>query len=193
VRAFSDWAAALEAGLSAERIITARISSGPLTVGFVVLCWRKAGAAGFRTGDADAAAALTAFAESVGDAVLVRRARDAAEVAARDLTRAQTLARDIYPPHLVAAMTARMEDGQELHAEEHEMVTCVFADCVSFTRTAGGMSSKDTMRLLDGLFTRFDTLTSSNGLYKVRSCELRAACFFFSPRLALCRWRPSVR
>jgi len=121
VQAFTDWAKATNDGLRAQVMLTARLTSGPFTVGFLCLAFGDEG--GFSSTDAAAAESLRAFAEAVGDAVLVRRAKDATEHTARALTEVQQLAADIYPQHLLSQLAlrqnARAESSQRL--ERHSM------------------------------------------------------------------------
>ena len=142
VLAFSDWAKATHDGLQADVMLTARLTSGPFTVGFVTLAFRGEGS--FLSTDAAAAESLRAFSEAVGDAVLVRRAKDATEHTARALTNVQQLAADIYPEHLLSQLalrqTARAESSQRLQrlsishspndllTDFHSCVTVIFAD-----------------------------------------------------------------
>ena len=56
----------------------------------------------------------------------------------------------------------------DLLSDNYASVTVVFADVVGFTSLAANMSAEACMHLLDRLFQRFDTLTTAQGLYKVR-------------------------
>ena len=176
VTAFADWDAATQSGLAAERMVTARIAARGATVGFLVLAFPADG--GFASSDGDAAEALRAFAEAVADAVVARRAKDEAERNAREHTRMQALARDIYPQHLLFALSERnmraaapaseAPDAAGMLTDHHDDVTCIFADCVGFTRIAAALSPEDAMHLLDRLFQKFDSLTTAHGVYKAR-------------------------
>jgi hypothetical protein len=115
-RAFTDWAAALDGGLSdAARLLTARLVSGNATVGFVVLAFPAVRA--FAAHDT-----LRDFCTAVGASLLEHRAKDAATravaahtsslaSAARDTETAVSeglaLASDVFPQHIVGAMAAR--------------------------------------------------------------------------------------
>ena len=66
VQAFTDWVKATNDGLRAQVMLTARLTSGPFTVGFLCLAFGDEG--GFSSTDAAAAESLRAFAEAVGDA-----------------------------------------------------------------------------------------------------------------------------
>ncbi len=221
VTAFSDWAAATDAGLQADQLVTARLTSGVVTVGFICLAFRARRASGgsggiaaapdggFASSDAEAGDALRALAEAVGDAVLARRAKDAAESSAQ----MQTLARDIFPQHVLNALSTRANSraGKAAHlqlagpaaatssygtpesllTDNHACVTCIFADVCGFTRIAGLIPPEEAMRLLDRLFQRFDSLATAHGVYKgkrVSAC-LRLRCALTRSHAALTRIR----
>ena len=102
VHAFSDWAAAEQAGCKGGQFVTARIVSGALTVGFVVLHFPSTRS--FAQVGASAADTLRDFCEALGDAIVQRRAKDAAEVMQRvsmekerQAMSLSSIARDIYP------------------------------------------------------------------------------------------------
>jgi hypothetical protein len=116
--AFHDWQRATEEGVTAAQLVTASLVSRTTVVGFVVLNFRTLGGfARARHAERDAAK-LRRFCEVVGDAVLARRASDVAEQAARATESLSTLARDVYPPHLVEKMEARiMRAGPDLGSE----------------------------------------------------------------------------
>ena len=112
VRAFQDWAAAEANGCSGGQFVTARLVSHGATVGFVVLHFR--GTRSFSTGNQAAPETLREFCDAVGDAVLARRAKDAVELALRQSKEKEsqamslsTIARDIYPQHLISQLEAR--------------------------------------------------------------------------------------
>ena len=112
VQAFTDWASAEANGCGGGQFVTARLMSGGATVGFAVLHFR--GSRSFSSGNQEAPETLRQFCVSVGDAVLARRAKDAAELALRLAKETESqalllsnLVRDIYPDHLVAAVEAR--------------------------------------------------------------------------------------
>ena len=175
--AFSDWADAAAAGLRAERWLTARLCAHGATVGFACLAFAAADPA-----DEAAADTLRAFAETVADALLARRAKDAQERTAREHSRLTSLAKDIYPEHLLHAMSSRhggVSSAPDTSAgfgapgdmltDYHEHVTCVFADVANWTRIAAALTPEDAMQLLDRLYRRFDDLATAHGVYKVET------------------------
>jgi hypothetical protein len=195
--AFRDWAAAAAGGCSGlggsgGQFVTARLVSGTdAVVGFVVLHFPAA--RGF--GSASAPATLQDFCELVGNAVTARRTKDVAENNARrciekerEVLSLSHLARDVFPPHLVTAMEVRLQRrgsfGDENYAstgdaaDEHDLLSDTYADVsivvanvVGFTALAATMPAEASMRLLDRLFHRFDTLTT--GAVCMRGCACR--------------------
>jgi hypothetical protein len=114
VRAFQDWAAAEANGCVGGQFVTARLVSHGATVGFVVLHFR--GTRSFSSGNQAAPETLREFCDAVGDAVLARRAKDAVELALRHSKEKEkqalslsTIARDIYPQHLISQLEARAQ------------------------------------------------------------------------------------
>jgi hypothetical protein len=222
-RAFSDWAAAADgagcagSGSGGGQFVTARLVSGTdSVVGFVVL--RFPAPRGF--GSASAPATLQDFCELVGNAVTARRAKDAAENNARRCVEKERevrslahLARDVFPPHLVAAVEARLQrraDGAGFSAAEwggsngngsasgdhddvadmlsdaYPDVTLVVANVVGFSTLAAAMPAEASMRLLDRLFHRFDTLTTAHGIYKLETTGDCCACTHTAACTAAC-------
>jgi class 3 adenylate cyclase len=187
--AFADWAAATSSGCAAAQIVTARLSGGPTAAGFLVLAFGSA-EGGFASDDVAAHAALRSFCDAVGAALLRRRALDAAQLAAAAVEASQALARDVFPPHLLAALNSRQvaaaadraadasTDGGagvaaaaevDLLMDHHDDVSIVFADICSWTQIASALTPEAAMRLLDSMWQRFDTLATSHGCYKVET------------------------
>jgi hypothetical protein len=194
--AFADWAAATAGGCAAAQIVTARLSGGPTAAGFVVLVF-GASDGGFASDDVAAHASLRAFCDAVGAALLRRRALDAAQLAAAAIAASQELARDVFPPHLINALKDRQAaaadraadasaDGGagvaaaaevDLLMDHHASVSIVFADIVSWTQIASALSPEASMRVLDAMWQRFDTLATAHGCYKARTvCPTVTAC-----------------
>ena len=70
-------------------------------------------------------------------------------------------------------------DGSDLfYSEQHECVSIVFVDLCSFTPLAESQDSLVTMQMLHAVFSRFDDLAQSLGVYKMESvgdCYMAAA------------------
>ena len=69
-------------------------------------------------------------------------------------------------------MTARrrgsLTEGASV-AREHEAVTILFADIVSFTTMCNEVPAQAVMAFLNDLFTKFDALVEQHGVYKVET------------------------
>lgn len=52
--------------------------------------------------------------------------------------------------------------------EKHEAVSILFSDIVTFTVIASAVQPVDVVNMLNALYSRFDKLCSSHGVYKVR-------------------------
>jgi hypothetical protein len=221
VDAFADWAAALEGGCDAAQFVTARLVSGTATAGFCVLAFPAAHTLtdhallhGFCRTVGDAllsqrykdAAKTAAVAHSTSMAILTQDRQAAVDDGL-------ALAVDVFPPHLVTRARARRRESidksnpmfasstleetpeEDLMTDNHECVTCIFADicgawlacacCCSvapalntketpgFTRIAGLLAPEEAMQLLDRLFQRFDSLATAHGVYKGASALRR--------------------
>ena len=105
---FSDWSAVARVCATAQLVTASLVSRDSGVVGFLVLNFSTLG--GFATGryaERDSSR-LRAFAALVGDAIVARRTRDAAESVARTAASMTSIAHDVYPPHLVAAVESRL-------------------------------------------------------------------------------------
>lgn len=69
---------------------------------------------------------------------------------------------------LPASIAAKLKVHYEV-AENHNEVTILFADIAEFTRLAEQMSPQNLVRLLNGLFSKFDDLTDRFGLEKIKT------------------------
>jgi class 3 adenylate cyclase len=54
-------------------------------------------------------------------------------------------------------------------ARQYPMVTVLFADMVGFTALSRRLSARNLLRLLNTLFSRFDTIAEDNGLQKIKT------------------------
>lgn len=83
-----------------------------------------------------------------------------------DATRSQELLNKMLPPHI---MTTLKSGNCDMIAEEHENVTILFSDIVSFTTIAASYTTKEIIVMLNDMFTAFDLLTVRHGVYKVQT------------------------
>ncbi|GFR48461.1 hypothetical protein Agub_g10364, partial [Astrephomene gubernaculifera] len=109
----------------------------------------------------------------------------AEEVLARVLEAEHRLLADIFPTHVVAAMTQRRQHEAERErnglrllkhiqdpavvATAHESVTVLFSDIKGFTEMCKQVPPAAVMTFLNDLYTRFDSLTDVYGVYKVET------------------------
>ena len=77
----------------------------------------------------------------------------------------EELLKQILPESVIK----RLKEGQHLIADEHDEVTVVFSDIVSFTSMSSQVSTWQVVGLLDELFTKLDELTDKHGVYKVET------------------------
>jgi class 3 adenylate cyclase len=63
----------------------------------------------------------------------------------------------------------RLRAGEETIADAFEEVTVVFVDIVGFTRIAQERSAEEIVRILDDIFSRFDAITDTYNLEKIKT------------------------
>ena len=65
-------------------------------------------------------------------------------------------------------------------AEHHDCTTVLFADIVGFTQMASGLAASEIVRILNNLFSRFDTRAVEGGVEKIKTIgdAYMAACGF---------------
>ncbi len=95
----------------------------------------------------------------LGDAVRSRR-----EVMA-ERARSERLLLNVLPKPIAE----RLKQREEVIADAFPQVTVLFADIVDFTTQAEHSPPERTVELLDGLFSRFDTLAQTRGLEKIKT------------------------
>ena len=82
----------------------------------------------------------------------------------------EELLKQILPESVIS----RLKQGQHLIADEHDEVTVVFSDIVSFTTMSSKVATWEVVGLLDELFTKLDELTDKHGVYKVETIGERS-------------------
>lgn len=70
---------------------------------------------------------------------------------------------------LPTAIAGRLKQGERNIAERYACVTVLFADLVGFTSLANQMAPEALVDLLNDLFSRFDQLTDSHNLEKIKT------------------------
>jgi class 3 adenylate cyclase len=75
------------------------------------------------------------------------------------------LLHEVLPP----SIAARLKTGETGIAEHFDSVTVLFADIVGFTPLSAHLSAERIVATLNGIFSRFDELTSRYGLEKIKT------------------------
>jgi len=95
-----------------------------------------------------------------------------------ELDRQRARADDLLANTLPRAIVDRLKDREEepdagmrsgILADGLPHVTVLFADLVGFTTQAGPIAPADLVRILDGVFTRFDELAGLHGMEKIKT------------------------
>ena len=87
----------------------------------------------------------------------------------RERRRADELLANTLPAAIIGHLKAGSAPGSDTMASDHDDVTVLFADLVSFTAHAGAIAAADLVAVLDEVFTRFDALASQLGVEKVKT------------------------
>jgi class 3 adenylate cyclase len=92
----------------------------------------------------------------------------------RELDAQRRRADDLLLNTMPLPIVERLKAGDGSHgagsiADGHAAVTVLFADLVGFTQRAGLVSPHELVRVLDGVFTRFDELADRLGMEKIKT------------------------
>ncbi|KAF8068337.1 Gyc88E [Scenedesmus sp. PABB004] len=71
----------------------------------------------------------------------------------------------ILPPHVIRRLGA----GETCLSDTHDEVTILFSDIVGFTELCSEWPTRDVVEMLDALFTAFDDLCETRGVFKVET------------------------
>ncbi len=199
MQTFCDWAA-LADGADADgndppaMAVTVGVVAGATALGFATLSFASRLGFKSRPGDASPHVTLCDLGRTLGHAIATCRARAAAASSAAALDASEFLARDVFPAHLVDAVTQRLAKSRRGSGDAgdrsgpscalgafHPDVTVLFTDVVGWTSIAATRTPQETLELLDSLWQRFDSLAVMHGVYKARvllvSCLLCACAF----------------
>jgi class 3 adenylate cyclase len=98
--------------------------------------------------------------------VLARREFVQRQLLREARARSEALLRNALP----AGVAERLRDGAAANiADRHDEVTVVLADLVGFTALCERLPPDAIAQLLDGLYTRFDTLCEAHGVEKIKT------------------------
>jgi class 3 adenylate cyclase len=70
---------------------------------------------------------------------------------------------------LPASIAARLKSGEELIADTVPEVSVLFADIVGFTRLTAHVAPTDMVRMLNRIFSSFDSLAQRHGMEKIKT------------------------
>jgi len=87
----------------------------------------------------------------------------------RRLLEEQKKSDDLLLNILPAPIARRLKDDDGVIAENHDEVHVLFADIVGFTKMTKGVEPEKVLKLLNFLFSRFDTLAGQYGLEKIKT------------------------
>jgi adenylate cyclase len=93
------------------------------------------------------------------------REREMVEALRVEKERYEQLLLNILPK----AIVTRLNCGETLIADQLSDVTILFADLVGFTKFSSDLSAGDLVRLLNGLFSKFDQLALDLGVEKIKT------------------------
>jgi class 3 adenylate cyclase/CHASE3 domain sensor protein len=91
--------------------------------------------------------------------------KESYEALAVEHDRAETLLLNILPP----SIAERLKKHEGIIADEFADVTVLFADIVGFTQLSSAIPAEELVRLLDDVFSRFDSLVEAHGLEKIKT------------------------
>ena len=154
------------------RFVLALVAAGTYLIGFAVIFLGRHGQAGALD------VFLVAGAIGVGLAgtyQLERGARDVyaqrrmIEAQAAALREAQADSERLLLNVLPGSIADRLKRGEKTIVDAFDDATVLFADLVGFTPLAARLSPKETLALLDRLFTGFDELAARHGVEKIKT------------------------
>jgi adenylate cyclase len=83
----------------------------------------------------------------------------------REQARSESLLLNILPPPIAE----RLKGGSQTIADGYAEATILFADLVGFTHMSSTISPQEVVTMLNGLFSRFDELSSRLGVEKIKT------------------------
>jgi class 3 adenylate cyclase len=81
--------------------------------------------------------------------------------------RSEQLLLNTLPASVAARLKAK--DGDDVLVDKFDQAVVVFADLVGFTKMAAELPAEEIVRMLNGLFSRFDALAERHGLEKIKT------------------------
>lgn len=87
----------------------------------------------------------------------------------RELREAQQRAEELLLNILPEEIVSELDETGDYVADTFQEATVLFADIVNFTSYAHGQPAKDIVKVLDGMFSRFDRIVNEMGLEKIKT------------------------
>jgi adenylate cyclase len=108
---------------------------------------------------------------------------------ASEHARSERLLTNVMPVPIAERLKAR----EELIADGVDATSVLFADIVGFTSLSARLSPDEVVRLLDGVFTRLDTLVDQFGLEKIKTIKYRTHLARTTPKCSHASpWPPAT-
>jgi class 3 adenylate cyclase len=76
---------------------------------------------------------------------------------------------DLLHTVMPASIVARLKAGETVIADDYAEATVLFLDIVGFTSLSSKIPAAEVVRLLSGIFNRFDELVEHHGLEKIKT------------------------
>jgi class 3 adenylate cyclase len=154
------------------RFVLALVAAGTYLIGFAVIFLGRHGQGGalevfLVTGAIGVGLAGTYQLERGARDVYAQRRMIEAQAAA--LREAQAESERLLLNVLPGSIADRLKRGEKTIVDAFDDATVLFADLVGFTPLAARLSPKETLALLDRLFTGFDELAARHGLEKIKT------------------------
>jgi len=70
---------------------------------------------------------------------------------------------------LPAPIASRLKEGEKIIADQFEAATVLFVDIANFTPLASKTSPAELVNMLNGIFSKFDSIVEKHGLEKIRT------------------------
>jgi len=98
-----------------------------------------------------------------------KRLRDSERALVEDLRQERNRSEELLLNVLPKEIAGRLKNGESSIADNFSEVTILFADLVGFTELASRLAPRETVRLLDSIFSGFDALAGRHRLEKIKT------------------------
>lgn len=105
----------------------------------------------------------------IGAALEQKRLRDLEKLHLDQIEQEKAKAERLLLNILPGPIASRLKKGEANIAESFSDVSVVFADLVGFTQLAANVKPSEMVRMLNGIFSSFDSLAGKHGLEKIKT------------------------